>query len=176
VMGNRPHKLIVMGTGGPNPIAGLGLGVIGMLKLFCGERHISNLVQNMAFGSYNQKFEDDGPHGWLTTNAAIRDTYAQDKYCTFRFTVSAMGDLINLTKRSNARAWFGQVDTTLPILLVAGKDDPVGEYGKGVGKVFEELQKRGCQVDMKLYEGRHEILNDACRDEVVSDIQTFVTT
>ncbi len=174
VMGNRPHKLIVMGTGGPNPIAGMGLGVIGVLKRLYGERHISDLVQNMAFGSYNKRFENDGPHGWLTTDRDIREAYAGDKYCTFRFTVSAMGDLINLTKRSNAKGWFAQVDTTLPVLLVAGKDDPVGEYGKGVCAVFDRLQGCGCQVEMKLYEGRHEILNDACREAVVRDIKAFV--
>lgn len=175
VMGNRPHKLIVMGTGGPNPIAGMGLGVIGMLKKLYGEKHISNLVQNMAFGSYNKRFGNDGAQGWLTTYAAVREAYAIDKYCTFRFTVSAMGDLINLTKRSNAKGWFAEVDPTLPILLVAGKDDPVGEYGKGVRTVFDRLQKKGCQVEMKLYEGRHEILNDACREAVVEDIKAFVT-
>ncbi len=174
VMGNRPDKLIVMGTGGPNPIAGMGLGVIAALKRLYGERHISNLVQNMAFGSYNKRFAGDGAQGGLTTDAAIREAYAADKYCTFRFTVSAMGDLINLTKRSNAGGWFAEVDPTLPILLVAGKDDPVGEYGKGVRTVFDRLKARGCGVEMKLYEGRHEILNDACREAVVRDIKAFV--
>ena len=172
-MGQKPDKLIVMGTGGPNPIAGLGLGVIALIKGIYGERHISKLVQNMAFGSYNKKFEADGPHGWLTTDADIRDAYAKDKYCTFRFTVSAMADLINLTKRCNANGWFAQVDKELPILLVAGQDDPVGEYGKGIETVCQNLQKQGANVQMKLYNGRHEILNDACREEVLRDIQAF---
>lgn len=173
-MGQKPHKLIVMGTGGPNPVAGAGLCVVALLKLFCGEKHISNLLQSMAFGSYNKGFESDGPHGWLTTNAAVRDAYAQDKYCTFRFTVSAMGDLITLTKKCNEGKWFGQVDTHLPILLVSGSDDPVGGYGKGVETVCTRLQKKGVNVNMRLYQGRHEILNDTCRHTVVTDILSFI--
>lgn len=169
----HPDRLIVMGTGGPNPAAGVGLALIALIKTFLGERHISSLVQNLAFGAYNKRFSSDGPHGWLTADAAVREKYAGDKFCTFRFTVSAMGDLITLTKKSNAGKWFAHMDKALPILLVSGKDDPVGNYGKGVNVVFNRLRAQGANVRMILYAGRHEILNDACRDAVIRDIQAF---
>ena len=34
----------------------------------------------------------DDPKPWLTTDEAVRRRYYADKFCTFRFTVSAMGD------------------------------------------------------------------------------------
>ena len=40
----RPDRLIVMGTGGANPAAGMGLALIGVIQAFRGERHISPLA------------------------------------------------------------------------------------------------------------------------------------
>ena len=172
----KPHKLIIMGTGGPNPIAGVGLALIGIIKACKGPRHISPFIDNMAFGGYNKRFgEDAHPKAWLTKDAAVRDAYMADPFCTFPFTMSAMGDLIRLTKNANRGAWFKSLPQGLPILLVSGHDDPVGDFGKGVETVCERLQKAGHPVTCRLYSGyRHEILNDACHDRVVADILDFL--
>ena len=172
----KPHKLIIMGTGGPNPIAGVGLALIGIIKACKGPRHISPFIDNMAFGGYNKRFgEDAHPKAWLTKDAAVRDAYMADPFCTFPFTISAMGDLIRLTKNANRGAWFKSLPQGLPILLVSGHDDPVGDFGKGVETVCAKLQKVGHPVTCRLYSGyRHEILNDACHDRVVADILDFL--
>lgn len=173
----RPDALIAMGTAGPNPIAGMGLALIGLIKTFKGERHVSPFIDKMAFGSYNDRFQaDNHPKAWLTKDAAVRDAYMNDPFCTFPFTVSAMGDLIRLIKYANRSAWFKNVPADLPILLVAGRDDPVGDYGRGVETVGNRLQKTGHKVTCRLYDGyRHEILNDKSYDQVVADILTFLT-
>ena len=63
----------------------------------------------------------------------------------------------------------------IPILLVAGSDDPVGNYGKGVREVEKKLRACGHNVDCVIYEGaRHEILNDFCYDTVKADILSFL--
>ena len=108
-------------------------------------------------------------------DAAVREAYMNDPFCTFQFTVSAMGDLIRLIKYANRKAWFKALPTDLPILLVSGTDDPVGDYGKGVETVRDRLAAAGKDVTCILYEGyRHEILNDDCHHRVVSDIRTFI--
>ena len=59
-----------MGTGGPNPAAGAGLALISPVKLFRGDRHISKLLDGIAFDSYNDRFgggTPDDPNPWLTT-------------------------------------------------------------------------------------------------------------
>ena len=50
--------------------------------------------------------------------------------------------------------------------------DPVGDYGKGVRKVYQMLRKAGVKdVEMKLYHGaRHEILNETNRQQVYADV------
>lgn len=172
-----PDRLIVMGTGGPNPLAGVGLALIGGIKKIKGERHISGLIYNIAFGSYNKKFGGDNPDDsklWLTNDEEIRKIYYADKYCMFKFTVSAMGDLITLIKHTNSSSWFASIKDSLPILLVSGEDDPVGNYGRGVRDVEAKLRERGKNVTCTLYSGaRHEILNDFTYETVRDDILRF---
>lgn len=173
----NPTKLIVMGTGGPNPAAGVGLALISMIKKIKGDKHISALIDNIAFGSYNKKFGGDDPEDpklWLTNDAEIRKIYYDDKYCMFKFTVSAMGDLIKLIKLTNSNDWFKNIPSELPILLVAGEEDPVGNYGRGVRDVENKLKAQCKDVSCILYSGaRHEILNDFTYDSVKKDILSF---
>ena len=166
-------KLIVMGTGGPNPAAGAGLAVIRLLKLFKGGHGYSDLVEKLAFGTYNSHFRNENdPLSWLTKDRTIRERYARDTFCTFRFTLSAMQDLITLNARSNAKNWAEKI--ACPVLLVSGADDPVGDYGAGVKAVNKMLQSVGKNVTMRLYENcRHEILNDTARKDVIRDILSF---
>ncbi|MBQ6848092.1 MAG: alpha/beta fold hydrolase [Clostridia bacterium] len=174
----RPDKYIIMGTGGKNPATGAGLAVIALIKYIYGDHHISPLVDSLAFGSYNKRFGGgtaDDPLPWLTRDKAHREKYYADKFCTFKFTVSAMGDLIRLTKITNHDSWYKAVSKTLPILLLSGEEDPVGEYGKGVRQVAKNLQKLGCNVYYKLYQdARHEILNDSTYEQVKNDILSFL--
>ncbi len=170
-----PTKLIVMGTGGPNPASGAGLAAAKIVRLFFGERHISPMLEFMAFGSYNKRFSEGEYNSWITKDPDIRRAYREDKMCAFHFTVSALYDLVKLNAVSNSGAWFREIRKSLPILLVSGGDDPVGDYGRGVAKVCERLKKEGLKVTMKIYDGcRHEILHDTCAGEVLSDIRKFI--
>ena len=173
---NALAGLIIMGTGGPNPAAGAGIALTGLIKTFRGDKYASRLIYALVFGGYVKPFRDEEDiYAWLTTDRAVRDVYRADPLCTFPFTVSAMGDLIRLTKYANRRAWFRNTSADVPILLVSGQNDPVGGMGKGVETVRRNLERAGKQVTCRLYEGyRHEILNDACYDEVVGDIRDFL--
>ena len=174
--GARPEKLIVCGTGGPNPASGAGLAMCKTIGAFCGGHHVSKLVGGLAFGSYNKRFADEKDSAaWLTKDRAIRDRYRDDPLCNYSFQVSAMGDLIQLQKYVNEKAQFASFPKDLPAFFIAGTDDPVGDYGAGVKKAVDALSASGCAVRMKLYENcRHEILNDSCREEVIADILEFI--
>ena len=173
----KPSSLIIMGTAGKNSAADMAIMLINMIKLFKGERHISKLMNNLAFGSYNKRFGKDteeDPKLWLSTLKESRDLYYKDKYCMFDFTLSAMKDLMKLIKYSNSSAWYKNLPNDFPVLLLSGKEDPVGSFGKGVSEVETKLKKQGKNATCKLYEGaRHEILNDFCYDEVLDDIKEF---
>ena len=174
--GARPDKLIVCGTGGPNPISGAGLFACKTVKAFCGGHHVSKLITALAFGAYNKKFSEEKDRAaWLTKDRAVREKYRHDPMCSFPFTVSAMQDLVTLQKTTNEKKAFRAFPKDLPTLLIAGTDDPVGAYGKGVEKVCSALKNEGCKVQMKLYENcRHEVLNDSCKEETKNDVASFL--
>ena len=175
----RPDKLIIMGTGGPNPASGAGLAAIGLTRAVRGGRYVSPTIDRMTFGSFNSRFSDrtqdaGDAHLWLTKDADVRRAYDADPLCNFRFTLAAMQDLVRLNRRCNRPAWYRALPAALPVLLVSGADDPVGDYGCGVRTVYDRLLEAGVDVRIKLYENcRHEILNDTCRDEVIADIERF---
>ena len=173
-----PDKLIIMGTSGPNGAADAGLALISVIKRLKGERHFSPLIDGIAFGSYDKRFEDasgDVGGAWLTTDKEVRRKYAADKYCTFKFSVSAMGDLIRLIKYCNRKEWYKRLPKTLDILLVSGAEDPVGDFSRGVITVHQRLLAQGITATLKLYpDARHEILNDFSRENVIKDIIEFI--
>ena len=174
----RPDGLLVMGTGGPNPAAGAGLALIGLIKAVKGDRHVSPTIDKIAFGSYNERFgggTEEDPNPWLTTDRAVREKYNRDPFCTFKFTVSAMEDLIRLTANANRSAWYKNLSVQIPVLLLSGEEDPVGGYGEGVRTVEKKLKATQHDVECILYAGaRHEILNDFTYEKVKGDILDFV--
>ena len=168
-------KLVIMGTAGPNPAFGPALALTNMIKLFCGEKHYSPFLENIAFGAYNKRFGGDVPGDWLSKNPEVRKAFDADRFCNFHFTSSALHDLVKINAVVNSKKWFESVDKSLPILLVSGADDPVGDYGKGVLAVYKKLRDAGADAKLKLYKNnRHELLNDTARDEVISDILGFI--
>lgn len=172
-----PDKLIIMGTGGKNPLATPGIAIISLVKALRGGKRLSPLVQNLAFGSYNDHFDaaPDDILPWLSSDEEIRRRYYADEYCGFLFTVSAMKDLVRMNRDCNLGRWYKNMPTSLPVLLVSGEEDPVGNYSKGVLEVEKKLKKQGLPVKCVIYKGaRHEILGDFTHDAVVSEILEFV--
>ena len=167
---------IFMGTGGANSAAGAGILAAKMIAAFRGKKHKSSLLNKMAFGTYNKRFEGRTPFDWLTRDTEIVDRYIADPYCGYLFTVQGMEDLISANAASNVPSWYEAVPRNLPILLVSGEEDPVGDYGKGVRSVAEGLKDTGHeQVTVKLYPGcRHEVLNETNRQEVMDDLLAWI--
>ncbi len=174
----KPDKYIIMGTGGSNPAADAGLAMIAVIKTLKGDHHISPLIRKLAFGHYNDRFgggtaEDPAP--WLSKDLAARQAHYRDPFCAFQFTVSAMGDLIRLTKEANRPGWYQNLPKDFPILLLSGDGDPVGDYGKGVIQVYERLKASGHTASCILYpNARHEVLNDDTYEQVKADILAFL--
>lgn len=172
---DRYEKLIICGTSGPNPLSKIGIGFAKFKKFIHGEKYVSKTVYSLAFGSYNKGFEGLSNYDWLSKDRTLIENYEKDRFCNYKFTISAMIDLMNLLSLCNRKEWFSNVSKTLPIFLISGDKDPVGNYGKGVKAVYEWLKTNGADVKMKLYpDCRHEIHNDTSKDEMFSDILEFL--
>ncbi len=172
---DRLSGLIVCGTGGPNPAAPAGLLICDILRGIYGEKHISNFLEKMAFGAYNKRFPNNSKYNWLTKDADVVAAYEQDPLCGFPFTASALHDLVKLNQQCNRRGWFRRFSKDLPVLLISGEEDPVGDYGKGVKTVYDRLRNHGVVgAELQLYANcRHEIHNDSCRSQMFERIFEF---
>ncbi len=169
---------IIMGTGFKDPVtlffARLITAITGGTR---GWEHKSRFISELAFGSYNKKFRPVCTgYEWLSKNAENVDAYVADEKCGFGFTCGGFMGLFNIIKMACSKSAFARVDKSLPLFIVAGEDDPVGDYGRGVKKTYEKYVKAGVKdVRLKLYSGaRHEILNDDCREAAVRDALSFV--
>ena len=69
-----------------------------------------------------------------------------------------------------------KVPLDLPIYIMSGDKDPIGKNGKGVLRLRDRYIKLGVKdVLCKLYEGgRHEMLNETNKDEVIRDILNWI--
>lgn len=167
---------VYMGTGGSNPAAGMGKAISNLIASIKGSTYKSKMLDKITFGSFNKKTDKKTSFDWLTRDSAIVQKYIDDDYCGFLFTVKGMNDLVNLNVWANSAECYNTVKKDLPILLVAGADDPVGAYSKGVNEVADKMKASGhTNVTVKLFPGcRHEVLNETNRQEVYEGIDAFL--
>ena len=119
-----------------------------------GQMYRSKFLDSVAFGSYNRRTAKNTAFDWLSRDEKEVEKYLHDKHCGFLFTANGFKTLFSLLKEVSAKVWYNTVPAELPILLISGDKDPVGEYGKGVTEVYKTLRKTGhTGVMMKLYPG-----------------------
>lgn len=170
-------KLIVIGTGAKHPAAPLGLAILDGIKRRKGSHAYSDFAEKLSIGGYNDRFlDEEDTLSWLNTLKDERDIYRADALCSFRFTVSAMHDLVSLNIKSNGKRCFAGIRKDLPILMLSGAEDPVGEHSLGVWRVYRLFRRTGhSDVHLKLYKGcRHEIMHDSCKEQFTQDILAFI--
>lgn len=170
--------VVIMGTGmEPLVTVKLARAVAGIQKLFLGDRHESRLIDRLAFGSYNRRVDSPRtPFDWLSRDESRVDRYVSDPGCGFVFTVNGFGALFELISRLYRKENLRHIPRELPVYMVSGTADPVGGYGRGVCKAYASLQTAGVKdITLKLFRGgRHELLNETNRDEVMRNIYDWI--
>lgn len=164
--------VIYTGTSGENPALGIGIQLANTLIKQNGPYYRSELLDTIAFGAYNRKTEKRTDCDWVSRDTKEVDKFIADELCGYKYTVSGMKALFLTLKAVSTRRWYNSVPLSMPILLLSGSMDPIGDYSKGVNEVYKNLKKTGHKyVTIKLYDGaRHEILNEINRKEVFNDI------
>lgn len=151
--------------------------VTAVQKMFCGSRHIGKFIDRASFGKFNDRFQPARTTvDWLSRNEENVDRYLADPMCGFVFTLNGFAALFKLIHNCYDTGKLEKMPKQLPILLIAGAEDPVGNYGKSVEKVYHSYLEHGMRnVQMKLYEkDRHELLNEIDREQVYGDIYRWI--
>lgn len=169
---------IICGTGW-QPKAALPalIKVVEVISKKTGEQNPNEQLQGMVFGSYNKKIANPRtPCDWLTRDEAIVDAYIEHPLCGFTASCGLLRDMMKGIYYVEQNGNLKNMKKHLPVLFIAGEEDPVGPYGKGVEQAAKAFRKNGMiNVAVKLYpECRHEILNELNKEEVYQDVAKWL--
>lgn len=175
--GKELDMAIFLGTSGGSPFLDTGLCHAVAMAERKGADTEAERLEHFAFGSYNKKIHPKRTcHDWLSSVPEEVNSFIMDPLCGRPFTYGGYRDMFTLLQRVSAREWAYRVPSTLPILLMAGKDDPVGNYGKGVREVAQRLLEADCRyVSLRLYAGmRHELFHESRKAEIFADLYQWI--
>lgn len=175
--GKEIDGVVLCGTSGVDLPIKSGLLLANVISTMKGKKYRSKTLRHLMFKNYNNQFTDENHEfSWLTKDCEIRNKYINDEHCNFMFTANGYRDMFKLMKNISTENWVKDIPLSLPIFIISGADDPVGDYGKGVQTIYDMfVESEVNDITLKLYtDNRHEILNEINRQEVFQDILEFI--
>ena len=172
------NAAIISGTGNQGAaLVNGGLFMGNLVTGLKGAHHYSKFLNNLAFGSYNKIYDNPKTeYDWLSRDEANVQKYIDDPLCGFIPSCSLFRDMMTGVKFITNKKNLTAMNKDMPVYFMSGDMDPVGECGKGVQKAYNNFLEVGMKdVSIKLYPGgRHEMLNEINKDEVYTDILTWL--
>lgn len=175
--GQRLTGSVICGTMGNNPGVALGRAMASAQCKLMGPRSSGKTISKLVSSDYNKRIENPvNGSAWLSRDDEVCKKFQADPLCDFPFTAAGYRDLFTGLCEITSPQWAEQVPKELPIFLIAGDQDPVGNYGEGPVQVADALKKAGVRdVQCKIYPGmRHEVLNEIGKEEVYSDVLNWL--
>ncbi len=173
---NDIAKLVICGSPSYNKNVNLAIFFIKFLMKFKGEYYRSNFINNLAFKGYNKKFTSKSANSWLCSDKEVVKAYEEDDLCGYIFTLNGFLNLFSLMKNVYTSQNYIVQNKELPILFIAGSDDPVIISEKNWYLSQEFLKKLGYNnITNIFYEKmRHELLNETNKAQIYDDVLKFL--
>jgi alpha-beta hydrolase superfamily lysophospholipase len=166
--------IVLSGSNGkPSPLALAGRAVVRVERKRLGDRGKSALLHSLSFEGFNKAFKAPRTRfDWLSRDEAEVDRYVADPRCGFVCSTALWMDLLDALPEINKPENLTKIRKDLPVYVVAGAEDPVGERAKGISRLVDAYRRAGLfRVTQRLYEGaRHEVFNETNRDVVTADL------
>lgn len=159
---NFANGLILTGTGqypkwkGIPAVVGLKL-----ISIFTGKRSRLKWVNQLVYKSFNKKIDQPRTESdWLSSQSTEVDKFVKDEYTGFLVSNQLIYETVKYMTRTANYKQLRKMNNQLPILMISGKDDPFGEYGRGIKSLAKKFKTAGIKhITVQLYANRrHEIL------------------
>jgi alpha-beta hydrolase superfamily lysophospholipase len=139
----------------------------------------SPLLQSLLFGAANKAFEDEVPepsgYEWLSRDPEQVRLYLEDPFCGFVPCPGSLRDLSEGATWTQSNEAINNIPAGLPMLAFSGDADPVHNKLKNFNRMIAAFEGHGLKPEKKLYPGgRHEMLNETNRDEVIDDVVVWL--
>ncbi|MBE7082427.1 MAG: alpha/beta hydrolase [Clostridiales bacterium] len=157
---NELDGYIFCGTSGH--VAGTRFGMIAMtlMKIFKGKRANLKFLDKMMVKKYFKYIQNPkSEFEWVTSNVDYLVEKNWNSDADRPFTVSAYYDMVKTLLYVNTKKWAKKLNKNIPYLFVSGSQDPVGQYGNGIGEVYSLMEKQKIDsIDIIMYgTGRHQL-------------------
>ena len=146
--------------------------------LFFGKKSVSLFLDNITLGSYNNFFKPNRTKkDWISSDDDNVDNYIADSLCGFPVTNGLWHDLANGILKVFKKNNYSLSDNSIPIFIISGSKDPVGENGKGVIRLNNFLSNIFSDVSIKIVdEARHEVFSETTKENSYNTLIKFIET
>lgn len=144
-----------------------------------GDDVATDKIRSLTFETYNKKFKPNRTaYDWLCSNEEALDQYTLDPLRGENITVGLFRELLYGMKYTSSKVNINKMSKMKPVVLLSGDNDSVGNFGKGVEKVYNLYKSCGLSdVSIKLYENlRHDILHEKNNAIIFEDIYNWLIT
>jgi alpha-beta hydrolase superfamily lysophospholipase len=130
------------------------------------------------FRDFNKPFAGSTGFEWLSRDPAEVRKYVDDKEAGFAFSNELARDIFAGFARMRNPSLEARIPRNLPVLVIQGEKDPVGENLKGTQALLDRYKALGLtRVQHRFYtDARHELLNETNRDQVTRDVLGWLAT
>lgn len=168
-------KVVICGSNYMGALGGIGYTLAKIVVNKKNHEKPAGILNSLAIGAYEKAAKGlDSKNGWLSFNEENYHAYDQDPlsgyHCTNGFYLEFMKGLASLNKKDKLK----QINPNLPIFVICGDNDPVGNNGKGPTQLHKLYRKYNLNAELKVYQHmKHEILNEREHATVYNDILEF---
>ncbi len=152
-------------------------GIFCTIKKLLGKGHEADTwMVGQTFDKYELSFpENERPFAWLSRDKEQVKAFTEDKMSGYTMCVNFYASFLFGVHGTYRKKNLKNIPENLPIYLLSGDKDPVGEFGEGVKKLYNIYKAEGLNVKYKLYKNaRHKILSELNREQVANDMVGFV--
>ena len=115
---------------------------------------------------------------WLSRDHAVVDAFVRDPLCFPQLKPASFASFLAAGERLSDASILREIRPDLHVYLFSGSEDPVGQQLGGVRILIERYRRAGLSdISHDFYPGgRHEMLNEVNRDEVISNLLGWMST
>ena len=129
-------------------------------------------------GDLNERWKDPAATGmeWLSTDPQVVRAFLDDPLCTVVPMGKSFGLYGQLQMMGRPRRDLRRIAGDIPVLLMVGRDDPVGGP-RSVHRLAHSFRERAGLTDVTTYvypDARHEIFNEPVQAQVRADLVAWL--
>ena len=144
--------------------------------LFNGRKKINNIMETLTTKRFNNYFKPNRTASdWISTDKNNVDNYVQDELCGYKVTNGLWVDMAQGIEDAFKINDYNNINKNIPVLIISGSEDPVGEFKKGVISLHHFLRNFFTNINIKIFEDeRHEVFSGNKKREVYKSFKSFI--